>query len=90
MCGSWCPSGVRKDLIEHAAKNAEEALSRRMAESASERKMLEALADLFDMEAPPNRIEIYDNSHIQGSHPVGAMVVRGPAVLKKPISKIQH
>ncbi len=75
--------GEKKDLIEHAAKNAQEALSRRMAESASERKMLDALADLFELEAPPHRIEVYDNSHIQGSHPVGAMVVRGPGGFEK-------
>ena len=75
--------GEKKDLVSHAAKNAEAALARRMAESASERKMLDALTDVFDLEAPPNRIEVYDNSHIQGSHPVGAMIVRGPAGFEK-------
>ncbi len=75
--------GEKRDLVEHAAKNAEAALARRMAESASERKMLDALADVFDLEGPPNRIEVYDNSHIQGAHPVGGMIVRGPSGFEK-------
>ncbi len=75
--------GEKKDLVDHAARNAEAALARRMAESASERKMLDALCDAFDLESPPTRIEVYDNSHIQGAHPVGAMIVRGPAGFEK-------
>lgn len=75
--------GEKKDLVEHAAKNAQAALARRMAESATERKMLDALADVFDLEAPPKRIEVYDNSHIQGSHAVGGMIVRGPGGFEK-------
>jgi excinuclease ABC subunit C len=70
--------GEKRTLIGQALKNAEEALQRRMAESASQRKLLQGLADQFDLEGPPQRIEIYDNSHIQGTHPIGAMVVAGP------------
>ncbi len=70
--------GEKKLLVDHARTNAREALERRMAETASHKKHLLKLAELFDLESPPARIEIYDNSHIQGSHPVGAMVVAGP------------
>ncbi len=70
--------GEKKMLVAHAQTNAREALERRLAETASHKKHLQGLADIFDMDQPPERIEIYDNSHIQGSHPVGAMVVAGP------------
>ena len=70
--------GSKADLVRHAAVNAGDALRRRLAESASQRKLLEAVADVFRMEAPPERIEVYDNSHISGRHAVGAMVVAGP------------
>ncbi len=69
--------GEKKLLVSHAQTNAREALERRMAETASHKKHLQSLAELFDLETSPARIEIYDNSHIQGSHPVGAMVVAG-------------
>ena len=67
--------GEKKDLVDHALTNAREALGRRLAESASQRDLLEGMAHIFDLDEPPKRIEIYDNSHIQGSNPVGAMVV---------------
>ncbi len=70
--------GAKRKLVEHALANANKALARRLAESASQRELLEKLADTFDLEGPPQRIEIFDNSHIQGSQPVGAMVVAGP------------
>ena len=70
--------GEQKDLIDHVANNAKDALGRRLAESASQRKVLESLAELFDLERTPQRIEVYDNSHIQGSNPVGGMIVSGP------------
>lgn len=70
--------GEQKDLIDHVGANAKDALGRRLAESASQRKILESLADLFDLERTPERIEVYDNSHIQGSNPVGGMIVSGP------------
>ncbi|HHK73667.1 MAG TPA: excinuclease ABC subunit UvrC, partial [Rhizobiales bacterium] len=75
--------GEKRELIAHAVRNAEEALARRMAESASQRKLLARIQELFDLDAPPRRIEIYDNSHIQGAHAIGAMVVAGPEGFEK-------
>ncbi|MFZ5780748.1 MAG: excinuclease ABC subunit UvrC [Pseudomonadota bacterium] len=70
--------GEQKDALDQAVVNAREALARRMAERGTQRQLLEGVARVFDLEAPPERIEIYDNSHIQGSAPIGAMVVAGP------------
>ena len=70
--------GDKRKLLEHALDNAKNALARRLAESSSQRKMLEGVADAFRLESAPERIEIYDNSHIQGANAVGAMVVAGP------------
>ncbi|MFP3945097.1 MAG: excinuclease ABC subunit UvrC, partial [Alphaproteobacteria bacterium] len=75
--------GEKRTLVEMAARNAREALGRRLAESASQRKLLEDVADTFDLEGPPRRIEVYDNSHIQGANPVGAMIVAGPDGFQK-------
>jgi excinuclease ABC subunit C len=75
--------GEKRKLVEHALDNAKSALARRLAESASQRSLLEAVADAFRLEAAPERIEIYDNSHIQGANAVGAMVVSGPEGLVK-------
>ena len=75
--------GEKRALVEHAQANAREALARRLAESATQRKLLDGLAETFDLEDAPSRIEIYDNSHIQGSNPVGAMVVAGPEGFEK-------
>lgn len=69
--------GEKAELVENAARNARESLARRMAEGAAQSKLLAALADAFDLDAPPRRIEIYDNAHIQGSDAVGGMVVAG-------------
>jgi excinuclease ABC subunit C len=70
--------GKKAEVIKEARRNAREALERRMAESANQAKLLTGIAELFDMSEPPKRIEIYDNSHIQGSNAVGGMVVAGP------------
>ncbi|WP_299357880.1 excinuclease ABC subunit UvrC [uncultured Paracoccus sp.] len=70
--------GEKADLVENALRNARESLARRLAESAAQHKLLEGLADAFDLPVVPRRIEIYDNSHIQGSAAVGGMVVAGP------------
>ena len=70
--------GEKRDLVEHAAANAREALGRKLAETASQQRLLAALADAFGLQQPLRRIEVYDNSHIQGSNPVGAMIVAGP------------
>jgi excinuclease ABC subunit C len=70
--------GDKKRLIDHAATNAREAHGRRMVESASQRELLKRVGEAFGLDAPPERIEVYDNSHIQGAHAVGAMIVAGP------------
>src|SRR3954469_22985091 len=70
--------GDKRKALEHALLNAKDALTRRMAESASQTRLLAALAELFKMEQPPRRIEVYDNSHISGTNPYGAMIVAGP------------
>ena len=75
--------GPRTKLIEEARRNAAEVLQRRQAESTGQAKLLRGLADLFDLDGPPDRIEIYDNSHIQGAHALGAMVVAGPEGFRK-------
>jgi excinuclease ABC subunit C len=76
--------GDKRKLIEHALVNAREALARRQAEGAAQVKLLQGVAELFGLEAPPQRIEVYDNSHIQGAHAVGAMIVAGPEGFIKP------
>jgi excinuclease ABC subunit C len=70
--------GEKAELVENAARNARESLARKLSETAAQAKLLEALADAFDLDGPPKRIEIYDNSHIQGTDAVGGMVVAGP------------
>jgi excinuclease ABC subunit C len=70
--------GGKKDMVEHAAMNAREALGRRLAESSTQTRLLEGVAEAFGLEAPPRRIEVYDNSHIMGTNAVGAMIVAGP------------
>jgi excinuclease ABC subunit C len=75
--------GEKKDLIEHALANAREALGRKLAETSSQQKLLRDLAATFGLPHPPQRIEVYDNSHIQGSNAVGAMIVAGPEGFRK-------
>jgi excinuclease ABC subunit C len=70
--------GEKRVLVEHALRNAREALARRMAESASQAALLEGIGEVFDLDGAPERVEVYDNSHIQGAHAVGAMIVAGP------------
>jgi excinuclease ABC subunit C len=65
--------------VEHAATNAREALERRMAEGTAQEALLQGTARLFDLPAAPERIEVYDNSHIQGANAYGVMVVAGPS-----------
>ena len=69
--------GDKKRLIDHAESNAREAHGRRMVESASQRELLRRVGEAFGLDGPPERIEVYDNSHIQGAHAVGAMIVAG-------------
>ncbi|HLC08434.1 MAG TPA: excinuclease ABC subunit UvrC, partial [Methyloceanibacter sp.] len=70
--------GEKRELVAHALVNAREALARRLAESSSQAAILGRLAELFDLDEVPERIEVYDNSHISGTNPVGAMIVSGP------------
>jgi excinuclease ABC subunit C len=70
--------GEKKDLVDAALRNAREALSRKLAEAASQEKLLEALAKAFGVDHPIRRVEVYDNSHIMGTNAIGAMVVAGP------------
>ncbi len=65
-------------MVDHAVTNAREALERKLAEGAGQAKLLEGVAQLFELPAPPERIECYDNSHIMGTNPYGVMVVFGP------------
>ena len=69
--------GEKAELVENAARNARESLARRMAEATTQNKLLVGLAEAFDLDAPPQRIEVYDNSHIQGTNAVGGMIVAG-------------
>ena len=75
--------GTRRRLMEQAQRNAVEALDRRLAESTTQAKLLREVADLFALAESPDRIEVYDNSHIQGTNAVGAMVVAGPEGFRK-------
>ncbi|PIB96086.1 excinuclease ABC subunit UvrC [Caulobacter sp. X] len=70
--------GEKADLVGHALTNAKEALGRKMAESGAQTKLLAGVAEAFKLDAPPERIEVYDNSHIQGTNAVGGMIVAGP------------
>ena len=70
--------GPKRDLVDAAAMNAREALSRRLADSESQMKSLARVRDVLELEAIPERIEVFDNSHIQGANAVGAMIVAGP------------
>ena len=69
--------GEKRDIVSQALVNAHEQLGRRMAENATQRELLEGVADTFGLDAAPKRIEVYDNSHIQGANAVGAMIVAG-------------
>jgi excinuclease ABC subunit C len=75
--------GEKKDLVEHALANAREALGRKLAETSSQEKLLRQLAHTFGLPRVPRRIEVYDNSHIQGSNAVGAMIVAGADGFRK-------
>jgi excinuclease ABC subunit C len=75
--------GEKVELVDHALANAREALGRKLAETSSQQRLLEALAEAFGLAAPPRRIEVYDNSHIQGTNAVGAMIVAGPEGFRK-------
>ena len=73
----------KKELVSHALTNAREALGRKLADTSSQQRLLRALADTFALPRAPRRIEVYDNSHIQGTNAVGAMIVAGPEGFRK-------
>ena len=79
----WPQRGDKRNLINHVLANAREALARRMAESASQRRLLEGLAQALDLDGAPERIEVFDNSHVSGAKAVGALIVAGPEGLMK-------
>ncbi|MCP1211837.1 excinuclease ABC subunit UvrC [Acetobacter okinawensis] len=70
--------GEKKQVVDHAVSNARDALNRRLAETAGQAKLLQGVADVLGLDLPPERIEVYDNSHIQGAHAYGVMIVGGP------------
>ncbi len=75
--------GEKREIMERALANAREQLGRRLAENSAQAQLLEGVADTFGLEAPPRRIEVYDNSHIQGAHALGAFIVAGPEGFEK-------
>jgi len=75
--------GEKAELVQGALRNARESLARKMSETATQGRLLKGLAEAFDLPAPPQRIEAYDNSHIQGAFAVGAMIVAGPEGFEK-------
>ncbi len=75
--------GERKELMQHALANAREALARKLADTSSQQKLLQAMTETFALARVPRRIEVYDNSHIAGTNAVGAMIVAGPEGLRK-------
>ena len=70
--------GEKAELVAGALRNARESLARRMSQSATQARLLRGLGEAFELDGPPERIEVYDNSHISGAHAVGAMIVAGP------------
>ncbi|HWH16957.1 MAG TPA: excinuclease ABC subunit UvrC [Allosphingosinicella sp.] len=75
--------GAHLKMVRQARRNAEEELERRLAETSTQNRNLRGLAELFELEAPPERIEVYDNSHVMGTSAVGAMIVAGPEGFRK-------
>ncbi|MDX7951432.1 excinuclease ABC subunit UvrC [Lichenihabitans sp. Uapishka_5] len=75
--------GEKRELVDHAARNGREALARKLSDTASQEKLLQALAGAFAIPRPIRRVEVYDNSHIMGTNAIGAMVVAGPTGFMK-------
>src|SRR6185369_2156624 len=75
--------GEQARMIKQAARNAGEELDRRLAETSTTAKNLREIAEAFELAEPPNRIEVYDNSHVMGTNAVGAMIVAGPEGFRK-------
>ncbi len=75
--------GEKREIVSQALQNAREQMARHLAENATQRALLEGVAEIFGLDGPPKRIEVYDNSHIQGANAVGAMIVAGPDGFEK-------
>jgi len=75
--------GGKLSLVDHALTNAREALGRKMAENSATSKILDEVCEAFGLDARPERIEVYDNAHIQGTNAVGGMIVAGPEGFRK-------
>src|SRR5579862_3439272 len=75
--------GEKRELVDHALTNAREALGRKMAESSAQSKLLAGVCETFGLDASPERIEVYDNSHVMGTNAVGGMIVAGPEGFQK-------
>jgi len=75
--------GEKREIVEMALTNAREQLARRMAENTAQRELLEGVAEIFGLDNPPKRIEVYDNSHIMGTNALGGMIVAGPDGFEK-------
>ena len=75
--------GEKRQIVEQALQNAREQLGRRQAENSAQRELLEGVCETFAMDGPPKRIEVYDNSHIQGTNALGGMIVAGPDGFEK-------
>jgi excinuclease ABC subunit C len=75
--------GEKRELVDHARSNAAQTLTRKLTEDASQEKLLAALGEMFGMEKPPRRVEVYDNSHTGGQQAIGAMIVAGPTGFMK-------
>jgi excinuclease ABC subunit C len=75
--------GEKRELVQHALDNARDSLGRHLAEGATQKKLLEGVANCFGLDEPPRRIEVYDNSHISGTNAVGAMIVAGEEGLSR-------
>jgi len=75
--------GEKAELVRHALTNAREALGRKMAESSAQGRLLNGVCEVFGLESPPERIEVYDNAHIMGTNAVGGMIVAGPEGFQK-------
>ncbi len=80
---TWPQRGEKKEVIDHALTNAREALGRRLAEGAAQAQLLEGVAETFGLVSVPERIEVYDNSHVMGTNAVGGMIVAGPEGFQK-------
>src|SRR5262249_32398305 len=82
--------GEKREIMERALANAREQLGRRLAENSAQTQLLEGVAETLALDNPPRRIEVYDNSHIQGAHAIGAFILAGPGACANTASPTSH